>query len=68
MQADKGSPVKSGERKGEKVWCVTLQHAGTRKTKDVTMPGGLHEADARRAAVSKAGAYWQPVAAALIFD
>lgn len=54
-----------GKAHAAKAWRVTLQHAGTRKTREMTMPGGLQEAEARRAAARKAGAYWLPVAASL---
>ncbi len=50
----------------KKKWLVTLEHVGTRKTKEITMPGGLHEAQARQSAALKAGTYWRPVSASLI--
>lgn len=49
----------------KKVWLVTLQHGATRRTREVSMPGGLAEAEARRGAALKLGSYWRPIQAVL---
>ena len=49
--------------KSTKQWQINLKHAVTRKLKTVKLPGGLQEAEARRSALLKAGAYWQVIGA-----
>lgn len=49
--------------KNSKQWQINLKHAVTRKLKTVKLPGGLQEAEARRSALLKAGAYWQVIGA-----
>lgn len=63
-QEPPGGPGNAAARK--KKWRITLEHVGTRKTKEINMPGGLHEAQARQSAALKAGTYWRPVSASLI--
>lgn len=52
----RGNPARKGKSPN---WVVHLRNFATKKSKTVTMPGGLSEPEAMRNAVLKAGAYWQ---------
>ena len=56
--------VRQNPTRSRAVWLVTLKNFVTHKTKTVEMPGGLHEAEAVRGAILKAGERWRLVSIA----